>query len=386
MKSPKPSFQRCRGVTILYVALATTVLVGLAVLAVDVGRMQLAKGELQRVADAAARAGAAGLTTSSTQARNDAISIAAANTVDGSSLSLSTSDIEIGSWSESTFTPGGTPSNAVRVTARRTAASGNPLLLTFARVFGQTHTDLTASSIAYVESGEPGGLIGLNSIKFKNNFFIGSYSSNTTTTPAKASAGHDAMMGSNGSIDGKNNNKLQGDAQLGPSGDIGGVTVTGSIKTLASPIAAPEMPEWSPGVNPGGISQNYTVSSNQTLPGGTYWFTKLTVNATLTFSSPATVHVNGDVDINSSLRPSSLKPADLTIYQHGAKKFGDSKNNNTDIIATIIAPEATMVFKNNFTLRGSAICKDIEFKNNAEIFYDTALGGASGGSSIQTMR
>ena len=126
-------------------------------------------------------------------------------------------------------------------------------------------------------------------------------------------------------------------------------------KNVTEPFAAPESPAWSPASNPGGISQNDTVGSSTTLAGGTYYFTALTINATLQFSGPATLYVNGDIDLNGAIKPTSLKPAELTIYQIGSHTFGDSKSNNMDIVAVIIAPDSDFVAKNSMSLRGSAI-------------------------------
>ncbi len=37
------------------------------------------------------------------------------------------------------------------------------------------------------------------------------------------------------------------------------------------------------------------------MPGGTYWFTSLTISNQLSFSGAATLIVNGDVNLSSSL-------------------------------------------------------------------------------------
>ena len=49
-------YRRRSGVTVVYTIILLTALIGLASLAVDYARVQLAKTELQRAADAAARA------------------------------------------------------------------------------------------------------------------------------------------------------------------------------------------------------------------------------------------------------------------------------------------------------------------------------------------
>ena len=67
-----PALQSRRGVAALYAVLIFAVILGIAALAVDFGRVVCSKGELQGAADAAARSGAAGLATSTTQANSNA--------------------------------------------------------------------------------------------------------------------------------------------------------------------------------------------------------------------------------------------------------------------------------------------------------------------------
>src|SRR5438874_7662663 len=118
-----------RGIAAIYSILMLVVLCGLVSMGVDLGRVQLAKTELRSAADAAARAGAAGVPVSVTQAKTDAAAVAAANTCDGVAVAIDqTQDIEFGSWDDSarTFTvlngAAQSSANAVRVTARRIAA------------------------------------------------------------------------------------------------------------------------------------------------------------------------------------------------------------------------------------------------------------------------
>ena len=135
----------------IYTLITMTALCSLLGLAVDLARTQTVKTELRRVADAAARAAVANLSTSTTAAQNAAVHIAAQNTVDGATITLSTTnDIQIGNWntSTSTFTSGATPYNAVRVYARRTTANGNPLSLLFGSLIGVNTVDVWAVSTA----------------------------------------------------------------------------------------------------------------------------------------------------------------------------------------------------------------------------------------------
>ena len=94
------SSSRRRGVVIVYVVCSMTVLLGLCSLAVDLGRVQVAKTELRRLADAAARVGAATLPQGSSAVQTAAIAIpnAGYDLVDGSSFSLTKSNVTLGYW------------------------------------------------------------------------------------------------------------------------------------------------------------------------------------------------------------------------------------------------------------------------------------------------
>src|SRR5207248_10784554 len=102
-------------------------------------------------ADAAARAGATGRGNYVT-AQSRAVQFAAANSVDGTPVTLdpATDDIEFGNWDDVTdiFTPvtdtARNYANAIRINARRTIAKGNAITLTFARVLGVNTCDVKA--------------------------------------------------------------------------------------------------------------------------------------------------------------------------------------------------------------------------------------------------
>lgn len=369
----------------MYLITAMVVLTGFASLGVDFGRVQLARSELQAAVDAAARAAAVGLTTSSTQAKTDAIAVAAQNTVDGSPLVLTNADIAVGNWSGGVFTSDATPLNAVRIVASRTSAKGNAVPLLFASVVGRSTCNINASAIATATAGQPSGFIGLSSINVKKNAFFASYDSDSSTSPSHSHYQSNCTVGSNGTIDASgNSNDIYGNVLLGPSGSVDDFDLHGTTSIRSSNIEKPTSPAWAPGTNPGGISQNYTVNSARTLSAGTYWFSSLTINATLQFSGPSTLYINGDVDINGDLKPTSKIPSELIIYQIGNRSFGDSGSNNVDIYAVISAPDSDFTVKNNLNFYGSAIFDTITAKNNADFYYDESSTSAitTGGTSV----
>jgi Flp pilus assembly protein TadG len=394
MRNFKSIFRR-RGTSLIYMTAAMVVFVAIVSLAVDVGHARVVRNSLQHAADAAARYAATGLSSGGvTTAQNNAVTAAGNNKADNTSVVVDpNNDVEFGTWDSTnrTFTvltgSARSSANAVRVTCRRTAARGNPVPLWFAAVIGKTTADVTVQSIASLNSSAVSGFVGFGDIDVGNNTFFGSYNSSVTTTPTQGSAGNKAQVGSNGTITGGNNSTISGNVTLGPSGSVSGLSVSGSQQTQSGGLAAPSLPTWSPQANPGGIPQVYTASSNTTLPGGSYWFTSLTVNGSLTFSGPATLYINGDADVEGgSVGPSSGIPANLTIYQYGSHTFGDASANGMSVTANIVAPGSTFAAKNNLNFYGSAIFSTISVKNNANFFYDQSSGSAGGGSSVSLVQ
>src|SRR5262245_37757094 len=78
--------QRRWGVSLVYFMFMTVALAGFASLAVDWGRVQLAKSQLQHAVDAAARFGAMGLEHDAATARANAVAAGADNSADGVSV------------------------------------------------------------------------------------------------------------------------------------------------------------------------------------------------------------------------------------------------------------------------------------------------------------
>jgi Flp pilus assembly protein TadG len=184
MKNPGKRSRR-RGIAIIYVIIALIVMLGFCSLAVDLGRVQTAKTELRRAADAAARAGAAYIPQGTSAVQSAAIAIAAQNKCDGASVVLTNSNISVGIWNKSTntFSTSGTANNtttfqAVQISALRTKANGNPIPLLFGSILGASTCNVTATSVAalvavsapitdYVSAhgnpwlaGEPAGTLG----------------------------------------------------------------------------------------------------------------------------------------------------------------------------------------------------------------------------------
>src|SRR4051812_30221373 len=88
-----------RGAVLVYTMVAMVAFVGLCSLAVDYGRAQMVKTELQSAADAAARAGAGKLSAGPVEALLRAQWVASQNSVNGEPLKLDLGqDFELGLW------------------------------------------------------------------------------------------------------------------------------------------------------------------------------------------------------------------------------------------------------------------------------------------------
>lgn len=140
------SGQRRNGLVLIYAIIIMVAMFAIISLAVDLGRVQVAKTELQRAADAGARYAALGINDGT--AITKGIAAAGDNSADGSAVTLQSSDVTVGTWANGTFTSGGFTPNAVRVTARRSTSRGDAVPLMFAAVLGRTTCDVTARSYA----------------------------------------------------------------------------------------------------------------------------------------------------------------------------------------------------------------------------------------------
>ena len=165
---PGASHQR-RGTVVVAAAIMMVALLGFAALAVDVGNLYAAKGQLQRAADAAALAGASTFSDDSLRQSGygddpgllEALAIDWAtarawqygyrNATTGVATSLGSADIVVGQFNFNNPTAplaAGSP-NAVQVTAKFTEGSTNgPVDNFFASLFGFHQTDVAAMATA----------------------------------------------------------------------------------------------------------------------------------------------------------------------------------------------------------------------------------------------
>jgi Flp pilus assembly protein TadG len=360
--------RRRAGVAAIYVVIIASALFAFCSLAMDYGRVQLSKTELRIMTDNAARYGVKWVSGGKNKALDYASSAAADNNVNGSAVSLVSSNLDVGNWNTTTrvFTPNIKPQNAVRL------VTSAQVPLAWGTLIGRDTCTVRASTVAKCM---PVGIVGLNYVDFKNNTYIGSYDPSVLTNPTQATDNANASLASNGSIGANNNGDIAGDVYIGPAGTVAtGWSISGGTSSLTSAIAVPSEPAWTPTGNPGGALAAYVNNTdNATLPGGTYWFTSFATanNKSLSFTGPATLYVNGDIDLGGDLTPYQSQPSNLKIYQIGSPR---TFTGGATIIAHIVAPRADFTTKNNFKLCGTCIFQSITVKNNGEFFFDETAG------------
>jgi Flp pilus assembly protein TadG len=156
--------RRRRGTVLIYTAVSLVFLLGLVSLAVDYGRVQTIKQDLQRCADATALGGLTAYVDtgySIPAATTAAYSLVTQNPVDQGSGVMQTVSLVAGTWDLNTRTfstsfYAGQP--ACQVVMSRTAANGNPVPLMFGKAIGMTSADVRATATAVLIDNSAQGI------------------------------------------------------------------------------------------------------------------------------------------------------------------------------------------------------------------------------------
>ncbi|MDB5295024.1 MAG: hypothetical protein JWO31_1007 [Phycisphaerales bacterium] len=386
---------RAGGTILIYSVFAMVAMIGVASLAVDLGRAQLAKTEMECAVDAAGRAATAYLPSDTAGARSAAIAIAAAHTVAGQSLVLQSGDVVFGKWNSATKvldTTSATP-DAARVTAVRTAARGTPVPMTLAKSIGFTSLDLSFSATVVGNTGTLAyGILGLNSLSI-SAASTGTYDS-TAGTFATGASSADGDVASNGTI------------TLGTGASVGGTiyyknnpapsggsyyAARTKMSTAAATPATPSAGAYAASnANAGigypttGANVYFTTAGTSYAPGGTYVFDSVNVSgATIQFTGPAVIYMNGSVSLSSAqMLAYQNKPANLQIKFCTASSLNVSAST---LYAVVTAPTATVNMSGTSCLAGSVVASGIS-ASGGTIYYDAQLGpngqAAAAGSTV----
>lgn len=246
-----------RGIAVVYVAIGLTVMLGMAALAVDISMLYTAQSELQRSADAAALAGDWGLLDErrlqggcgEDEAFADAVASAqhlgtinsvlrSENVVTGDDVLLGYLDFEAGDTELDTSDPSAW--NSVMVTVQRNADRGGSVMLNFARVFGLSSREMSASAVASFSDAVKGfrvtsssGNAGLLPFALQVDVWLGLLEGTQTT------GDHYAYDPETGSVSSGSDNVLElnlypgaGTGQL-PPGNFGTVDIGSSNNSTA---------------------------------------------------------------------------------------------------------------------------------------------------------
>jgi hypothetical protein len=372
---------------LIYVSIALVAFTGICALAVDWGRVQVAKTELRRTCDAAARYAVTGVSDGTTLTKANWIGLQ--NPVDGRTITFTAADVETGAWDATTlkFTAGGGVPNAVRVTARRRVPA------VFEQIAGPGSTQLTVKAIArFNVIGY--GVVGLNSITMRGNTSTSYWSA---TGAAQAGFGN---IGSNGTVSISNNSSIDGSVFYGPGGSVSGSgNVSGTVSQLASPLSFPPadagsaassnsdwlVPSWA---FPGG--KDFSLQSNQslTLPGGTYYFQNFTMQggSSLTFTGPATIYCYGTFNMSGNTTTSGSKPGNLSIIMckrpDGTAPGSLTIGGLSALYSSIYAPQSAVALSGSGDIYGSVLGLTVDMTGTSGIHYDLSLNSQNGTISL----
>jgi Flp pilus assembly protein TadG len=138
------------GSSYIIFAFGVAMIFGMAGMAVDMGYAYMLRQRLQATADAAALAASAKLSSPSSIVATAQRYAKLNMPTEHHGTILTSGDVQSGSWDPDTrtFTPGGAPNNAVKVTVRRSTDNNNAVPTFFARVLGFGSVDVVASAVA----------------------------------------------------------------------------------------------------------------------------------------------------------------------------------------------------------------------------------------------
>ena len=379
-----------RGLALVYVAALLGVITLMCSLAADFGRVQLAKAELVRATDAAAHAGAEAL-GSWTTARDLAAAYASSNSVDGTPLILDTSggagvnDIVFGTWDEvkRTFTTlsGSNQqyANAIQINTYRDV----PLF--FTRVAGINSCRVRASATA-CQVPSVYGVVGLNYIKMSGN------ASDSYWSTSGSSSGNAGNIVSNGDITLSGSSSIHGNAHPGIGKQVyGAANVYGSTTPLTTVLSYANG-DASPYNNsnndnnllPNGVlsSTSVSVGSSKTypIPAGNYVVNNFNVSGTINLQGPVTFYIYGSVNLSGKASTASNLPKNLKLVMIPNPSNGTAPgtiviSSNSDLYATIYAPQSPLTISGSGDLYGSVVAKSIDMTGSSGIHYDVSLLG-----------
>jgi hypothetical protein len=381
--------QRRRGVSIVYVAVSMVVLLGFCSLAVDLGRVQACKTELEVAADAAARAGAANLASGVSSVQSAAAAMASNNRCDGTAVTIdSVNNVVFLNWPSTTPLTGSARSsaNAVQINANQSV----PLL--FGQAIGIRSVIIHATSTAQYTVAAPSSyqVVGLSSVTMNSSNYIDSYNSSdgsyATQTP-----GSQGSVASNGVVTAYSGSVIHGNVYYsGSAPDINGGTVTGTQTKVPSSLSFSTPTAPASATSLGNINITYS-ALNKTVSSGNYTCTGITVDSgcTLTInaaSGPVNLYCSGSVTGNGgNIAVTGNIPNNFHLYMTNSSSV--QMNSGSYWYMVLDAPASAVSLTSSAALYGSVISNTLTVDSGTAIHFDQALGtnGSGSGSGSGTI-
>lgn len=355
---------RSRGVSLVWISVAMVILTAFASLGVDLARVHLAKTELQRAADAAARAGVVKFPDRSA-VRTEAGRIAEMHEADGSKVVLQSADVQFGAWdaTRKTLNTASTSPNAVRIIAARTASRGNGVPLMFGSLLRLPSIDVAPQATALIKRPPPGyGIVGLDSVDLVGVARIDSYRADAGAYGG-ANRRSNGSVASNGLITTIGASRIEGsaDSALGTAG-TGGANAQRK-GTLEEALYYP--PRTSGGND--GRDGDFT---GTTLAAGTYYFRNFQPARDLVATGVVTVYVSGTVAAENvtafQCLPSNFK---LIVTSNSPVGF----TGNRQFYADVYAPLSAVTVGGTGDFYGQIVGKTVRLHGNAGMHYDESM-------------
>jgi Flp pilus assembly protein TadG len=375
---------RRRGSALIYITVGFVTLCAFASFAVDLGRVHVAKSQLQQAADAAARAAADALPLSGVAGAEAAAKDAAAwNTCDGQALALNpANDLVFGVWDSAAkqFSPltgaDRAHANAIRATLGRNTAGGNAIPLMFARMVGRESVDIDARATACIAGKSSAwSIVGIQSLTMSGNAYTDSYDSSKGAYVAGL-AGRLGSIASNGKITLKDSVSIKGDARAGKkfkTEKTGSAAVTGLIAPLADDLVFPSV------TLPSSyrvIEESHMNNGTVHLPGGTYVIGSLdhSGSAHIIWDGPVKLYLRDSYKIsgNAKIETYQNKPANRQMFFLPSCKVATWTGAHS-CVGDMYAPDTDFTISGTSNLYGRIVAKTINVSGNGGLHYDEAL-------------
>jgi hypothetical protein len=247
--------------------------------------------------------------------------------------------------------------------------------------------------VSYARHNFGKAVIGLNGITMTGQAKTDSY--NSALGPyASQTPGQQGDIASNGAITLSGQAKVNGDANPGAGYPFSGTpNVTGSYGTLQAPLTVDPIPTATVTaaattnnnsnitVTTGGTTVPYTGGTNLsvsgssviTLPGGTYYFTSVSVTgqAAINITGPSTVYVDGgSISVSGQGIVNNGQPRNLLLYSTGSSI---NLSGQSAFSGAIYAPAATVTLTGQDNLYGAIVCGTNVDSGQAKIHFDLDL-------------